>query len=103
MNRRAYYAGKLAASEKYLLRGFLLDMNEQQDIARQERDRCSHDFEIWYWSGQIDYIQQFQADKNEPESGSNALWQWGTSNCNWPKEPKYNCSVRIWLSAGPAQ
>ncbi len=64
MNTKAYFAGKLAASEKYLLAGHLLDMSAQEAIARQERDRCSYDFEIWYWQGQIDYIKQFQEDKH---------------------------------------
>ena len=63
MNTKAYYAGQRAASEHYLLSGHLLDMNAEQETAQQERDRCSHDFEIWYWNGQLDYIREFQAAK----------------------------------------
>ena len=72
MNRKAYYAGQRAASEKYLLAGHLLDINAQEEIARQERDRCSTDAQIWYWNGQIDYIKQFRVGKRAEQESDQA-------------------------------
>jgi hypothetical protein len=61
--QEAYWHGRIAASEKYLLTFLLLNMEYEEQEARRQMEACKEEHEVAYWRGMIDGIRDLASTK----------------------------------------